>query len=886
VGVLSVSSGSDGQVPESNPDGQGMHFVTLTPAGVGALPVPAGTASVGQVPVVSVVSPLAMGWGAGGGAGGVTVTVPPPTGATATDTPAVVAAIASLTAALSFGPATLLFQDGVYQVDSNTFVVQSLSGFTVKSSGQAVISQAPNRVALPNNTTGDLCVIADCTRFSVENITFDCNRDVVSPLTPLSATAASGQPSVTVAAGNGARYVVGQRLSVYGGLGSADAAKSDGVAGLVFTVSAIAAGGGAGGGDLITFGASNLSATYTVISATAVSDGLGPYAYAGAYLSPYEPDGTHNAVAGRTNLLGEDQQNCLHLMNCQRFRISGVTARNTWSSQIKCGNGFCPTALADGCSQGIISNCAVYHGYDQGVSLWSCSDITVTGCVSNASGWGGVVTFSASGCTISDNVIVGPVYAVPDSNGNGNGIAIQGGSRNTVSGNVIDSPMQNGIYLMNQGPAVTGAPPAGVTLTAYLASQAAAGTSVQVSATAGFVTGSQLSILDGYRTEIVYIASIVDGTHLTFSNGTRFPHPSGCAVTFSIAEDTVVSGNSIFNAYGNGILNSAVRSLISGNTIVGSGLRNTAATSGIACNSSGGWGSVITGNQVGGGFGASMTLWSQDHLLVADNEISGPAIGTGYGIDIQAMADSVISGNRVSDVLAAGINVHGTGPGAVRTSFTGNLVTRCMGDGIGLNTATEGCTITGNTISSCYGTAGIDLTGAQYATISGNTISGCKNSGIQLNNSGAVFCLYNTISGNICRDDGSGVRVDTGAANVQQYGIRELGGSDFNVYSGNECDANSIGQLVLLGTHSRSTGNIISGAVIPAAVTTPGVVLTAVQNTTGHDVLAYVTGGTVTVIAVGAVTTGLTAGAVHVPAGQTITLTYSAAPTWQWIAAS
>ena len=72
----------------------------------------------------------------------------------------------------------------------------------------------------------------------------------------------------------------------------------------------------------------------------------------------------------------------------------------------------------------------------------------------------------------------------------------------------------------------------------------------------------------------------------------------------------------------------------------------------------------------------------------------------------------------------------------------------------------------------------------------------------------------------------------------------------------------------------------------PPAVATPGVPAsgTAVTNTTGVDVMVYVTGGTVTEIAVGATATGIVGGGVYLAAGQTITLTYSAAPSWTWLA--
>ncbi len=57
----------------------------------------------------------------------------------------------------------------------------------------------------------------------------------------------------------------------------------------------------------------------------------------------------------------------------------------------------------------------------------------------------------------------------------------------------------------------------------------------------------------------------------------------------------------------------------------------------------------------------------------------------------------------------------------------------------------------------------------------------------------------------------------------------------------------------------------------------------ALTNPFPFDCMVYTSGGTVTAIAVGGTTTGLTSGAVFVAVGETITLTYSAAPTWVWI---
>ena len=75
------------------------------------------------------------------------------------------------------------------------------------------------------------------------------------------------------------------------------------------------------------------------------------------------------------------------------------------------------------------------------------------------------------------------------------------------------------------------------------------------------------------------------------------------------------------------------------------------------------------------------------------------------------------------------------------------------------------------------------------------------------------------------------------------------------------------------------------GSITPPAVPASGVATAA----TGADMTVYIKGGTLTVVAVGGVATGITAaapaGAVHtvrVPAGQGVAVTYTVAPTWTW----
>jgi hypothetical protein len=68
------------------------------------------------------------------------------------------------------------------------------------------------------------------------------------------------------------------------------------------------------------------------------------------------------------------------------------------------------------------------------------------------------------------------------------------------------------------------------------------------------------------------------------------------------------------------------------------------------------------------------------------------------------------------------------------------------------------------------------------------------------------------------------------------------------------------------------------------AVTTPAMPAStvAVQNSTGQDVDVAITGGTITFVFVNGVQVGTAAGNYNLPQGGSISITYSAAPTWAW----
>src|SRR5262249_40068794 len=81
---------------------------------------------------------------------------------------------------------------------------------------------------------------------------------------------------------------------------------------------------------------------------------------------------------------------------------------------------------------------------------------------------------------------------------------------------------------------------------------------------------------------------------------------------------------------------------------------------------------------------------------------------------------------------------------------------------------------------------------------------------------------------------------------------------------------------------------VTEAAAAPADVSWAGAPALAastvdMKNTSGSVVTVYVSAGTVTVIKVGGVTTGLTSGSFRLRRGQALNITYSVAPTLKWL---
>ena len=142
-------------------------------------------------------------------------------------------------------------------------------------------------------------------------------------------------------------------------------------------------------------------------------------------------------------------------------------------------------------------------------------------------------------------------------------------------------------------------------------------------------------------------------------------------------------------------------------------------------------------------------------------------------------------------------------------------------------------------------------------------VDGCSSR----NNGGSGFRYSNTPI----------VRMNGGHAEGNVVGVNIIAVADaptIRITGGPRLNGNT-NNLQIAGTNYAAPPTNVAAPAVPAS--------TVVQNNPfGWDATVHVAGGTVTVVAVNGVATGLIAGTFRVPAGGTITLTYTVAPTWTW----
>ncbi len=283
----------------------------------------------------------------------------------------------------------------------------------------------------------------------------------------------------------------------------------------------------------------------------------------------------------------------------------------------------------------------------------------------------------------------------------------------------------------------------------------------------------------------------------------------------------------------------------------------------------------IYGNSVDGTTGANTdTGFAQDgidHSAIVGNIIEGMTDGVSVSTSSGATSfHNVIDGNVIK--------------GIGNTANSYGVQCRQLG-GAGAGGNLHDIIISNNVFENCNSAVWVELTdrlkisgnistnlvGTEMYHIKLNTAAGTinditiRNNCFQAGTRGIFFSANGTYGGNIVIEENEFIGTTTPIFSLTSsaavnYVRRNPGWNPIGNYSG--------------------TGGKPSTPGIPAS-TTPLV------NNTGYDATVFITGGTVSAIAIGGTATGITLATsviaqFRVPANQSITLTYSVAPTWLW----
>ena len=884
---------------------------------------------------------------------------------TTDDTTALQAVIGSIAAA---GGGVMWLPPGTYRTTG--LLLNGMSNFTVAGSRAAVLQMAPNTMGAPNQGYANVLTLVGCTDFAIEDVAIDGRRDTLFPIIPLAANAASGQATVQVAHGASSTLVVGQRVSVLGGLtanGGADANLQD----QFLTVQTIIPGAGSANDTVVFTG--NLGNAYHSAAGT-VSDGYGPYAANGAYITPWQ---NGNATVAGLTLAAEDQQNGIHLIGCTRFRITGCEIHNLWESPIRCGtHNLTGLAQTQGAAYGTIDGNALWHGYDQGVGLWCSANITVTGNVVTAAGWAGISLTGSDRCTVTGNSSCDNVQAIPGDTNSGYGVAVEGGGWNTITGNTFNnnygcaalftalgtlpfaSPAQLATTVASNSLALPAATialasiPAGWATsgqftalssqgaqqisytgisgnnltgctgglgTLYTGARAvqyplftANGAALPIGSTTSTVSngalvqpGGRYSLVDGPRTERCDVLTVT-GNMVTFTAPTTYQHADKCQIGQAVPEGNQYVGNTSTGGatIDAGVkLAAAVRTTILGNTIHRAGLRGIDgiiwAAGGVQppCGTKISKNTITAPDATGDGAAYSAIAFAQcTDVQISDNNCGGAILGLqGYYVSIflQAVTGFQVKDNLVADCYGVGIELNAVNEyPCTAGEVSGNQVLRTQHEGMILYGG-QALQVSGNLVKDCapnsgggYG-GGMDIRGVQGSLVTKNTVHNCGHGGFTLDtasiNGANVYTGGNILAQNIARSDGNNYDILTGGAQQMGTGFSEAnnaqGPNSYYQNTATGCSTNwniqSTGNKTAGNTGYNPVGKFGAQPAVPASGT-------PYTNILNADAAVFITGGTVTAVSIGGQATGLTGGAFRVPAGQSITLTYSAAPTWVW----
>ena len=299
------------------------------------------------------------------------------------------------------------------------------------------------------------------------------------------------------------------------------------------------------------------------------------------------------------------------------------------------------------------------------------------------------------------------------------------------------------------------------------------------------------------------------------------------------------------------------------------------------------------------------------NVVAIHNDTVQPGTAFGYALDVVAN-DGDMSAINISNVYVygqwlTGIEISADLNGSTNYNVSDIAVSNCILDGSGsasnygvLVSADSGSVMERVSFTSCMAKNWAAADGFHFDNAKNITLVNC----ISYNNAQQGYGIFagsevrftgcQALSNNTSNASGnSGFYLDTSTAYLvncisgggnQNYGLRGVT-APCNLYA-SDCDftGNTDGSVLVGGGNGGRVSNCLGyNPTGPQTAPTIPASGTSLTNPFPFDTTVYVTGGTVTAIAVGGTSTGLTSGSVFIPVGETITLTYSSAPTWIWI---
>jgi hypothetical protein len=319
---------------------------------------------------------------------------------------------------------------------------------------------------------------------------------------------------------------------------------------------------------------------------------------------------------------------------------------------------------------------------------------------------------------------------------------------------------------------------------------------------------------------------------------------------------------------------------------------------------------TVAGASIGLDLQTSTSLiYGNGFALVGSNPVVTGSIGIRFPISV--VQDTVVFSNFLVNSFDTGMSLQPTAGGACSDYYFSNFVVDQMNNGIVFN-ATGGAVCNRIVFNTGWVAGGVNgatgdgvlLNGAGYDVEFSNVrgIAGatggaafhlgatCNIDLISFNNCLADIGQYGYLLQNDAASSPGRVKINVGAATTTK-GLT-LGTAAFpNSVVVNNLDCSGSGTPLnnqsVLSTYGPTV--VIRDCIginpfgVLVAPSVPATTVTLV-NPFPFDVTVYLTGGTVTIVKVSGTATGLTSGGFRLKVGSSITLTYSAPPTWTWFA--